>query len=76
MNDKKFLEKLKKTQFEIDLLIDDLIKEALKAFPTYDEAIQSIQKQKFLLWGSTGELIIREAINKIEKIALKKPTKE
>jgi hypothetical protein len=75
MNDKIFLEKLERTRFDINRLIDNLVKEALETFSTYDEAVEAIRKEKFFLWGSTGELIIREAINKIEKIALKKPTK-
>lgn len=75
MNDKKFLEKLERTRFDINRLIDDLVKEALESFSTYDEAIEAIRKSKFILWGSVGELIISESINKIEKIALKKPTK-
>lgn len=76
MNDKKFLEKLKRTRFDINCLIDNLVKEVLETFSTYEEAVEALRKEKFLLWGSIGELIIREAINKIEKIALKKPTKE
>lgn len=75
MNDKKFLENLANTRNEINLLIDTLVKEALETFSTYSEAVEALRKEKFLLWGSIGELIICEAINKIEKIALKKPTK-
>ena len=75
MNDKKFLEKLERTRFDINRLIDDLVKEGLESFSTYDEAVEAILKSKFILWGSVGELIISESINKIEKIALKKPTK-
>ena len=75
MNDKKFLEKLERTRFDINGLIDDLVKEALEAFSTYDEGVEAIRKSKFILWGSVGELIISESIKKIEKIALKKPTK-
>lgn len=75
MNDKKFLEKLERTRFDINRLIGDLVEEALESFSTYVEAIEAIRKSKFILWGSVGELIISESINKIEKIALKKPTK-
>lgn len=75
MNDKEFLEKLKNTRYEINNLIDDLVKEVLKAFPNYAEAITAIRQGKFLLWGNVGQLIIEEAIEKNQNKALKKPTK-
>lgn len=49
MNDKKFLEKLERTRFDINRLIDDLVKEALESFSTYVEAIEAIRKSKFIL---------------------------
>lgn len=75
MNDKEFLEKITNTRKEVNHLIDDLVKEAIEAFPTYAEAVTAIKQGKFLLWGNIGQLIIDEAIKKIQDIALQKPTK-
>lgn len=49
MNEKKFLEKLERTRFDINRLIDDLVKEGLESFSTYDEAVEAIRKSKFIL---------------------------
>lgn len=75
MNDKEFLEKITNTRKEVNLLIDDLVKEALEAFPTYEKAVAAIKQGKFILWGNIGQLIIDEAVEKIQSMALQKPTK-
>lgn len=76
MNDKEFLEKITNTRKEVNHLIDDLVKEAIEAFPTYEEAVAAIKKGKFLLWGNIGQLVIDEAVEKIQNIALKKATND
>ncbi|MQW23209.1 MULTISPECIES: hypothetical protein [unclassified Lactococcus] len=75
MNDKEFIEKLTACRNATNELIDQLVDEALYAFPTYAEAIKAVKQGKFLLWGDTGGFIIEEAVKKIEKIAISKPTK-
>lgn len=75
MNDKEFLEKITNTRKEVNHLIDDLVKEAIEAFPTYGEAVAAIKQGKFILWGNIGQLIIDEAVEKIQSMALQKPTK-
>lgn len=75
MNDKEFLEKITSTRKEVNHLIDNLVKEAIEAFPTYEEAVSAIKQGKFILWGNIGQLIIDEAVEKIQSMALQKPTK-
>lgn len=76
MNDKEFLEKITNTRKEVNHLIDDLVKEAIEAFPTYEEAVSAIKQGKFLSCGNTGQLIIDETVKKIQNIALKKATND
>lgn len=68
------LQKFTAVRNDVNSIIDELVKESLSDFETFEEAIQAIKKLKWQLIGYLGEAIINEAIEKIQKIALKKAT--
>ncbi|MDC0825475.1 hypothetical protein [Lactococcus petauri] len=64
-----------KARNEINGIIDNLVKESLNDFDTYEEAIQAINKTKWDMPGLLGKYVVEEAINRIEKLSLKNTTK-
>lgn len=72
---KKMLEALTDTRHQVTALVNKIVEEALDIYPTYGEAKDAIRRARFELSGSVGSFIMEEAIEKINRIALEKPTK-
>lgn len=73
--DQKQRELFQECRNKVNGLIDELVREVLQDFDTYEEAISALNDLIFELYGNVGAVLIEESIKRIQSISLKKSIK-